>query len=115
MLLNKSYNQGDVVTFKLITGEEVIACYQGETMAEFIVTKPVTLAPTPQGSLGMLPSMFSVELNTVNINLQRNAVAMSALTRKEVSDEYTRGTSGIKPASSLEGLLDAKSTQGRGP
>jgi hypothetical protein len=59
--------------------------------------------------------MFSVELNTVNINLQKSAVAMSALTRKEVSDEYTRGTSGIKPASSMEGLLDAKGTQGRGP
>jgi hypothetical protein len=115
MLLNKSYTQGDVITFKLVNGEEVIARYQGETMAEYIITKPVTLTPTPQGSLGMLPSMFSVELNTVNINLQRNAVAMSALTRKEVSDEYTRGTSGIKPASSLEGLLDAKSTQGRGP
>lgn len=115
MLLNKGYNQGDVVTFKLVNGEEVIARYQSETLSEYVVSKPVTLTPTPQGSLGMIPSMFSVELNIVNINLQKNAIAMSALTRKEVSDEYTRGTSGIKPASSMEGIIDAKSTQGRGP
>lgn len=109
MLLNKTYNQGDVVTFKLTNGEEMIARYQGETLTEYQVTKPVTLVPNPaSGSLGMIPSMFSVELNTVTINLQKNAVAMSAFARKEVSDEYTRGTSGIKPASSMEGLLNAK-------
>lgn len=108
MLLNKAFNQGDVVTFKLTNGEEMMARYQGETITEYQITKPVTLTPTPNGSLGMIPSMFSVELNTVSINLQKNAVAMSALTRKEVSDEYTRGTSGIKPASSMEGLINAK-------
>jgi hypothetical protein len=113
MLLNKTYTQGDVITFKLTNGEEVIAKYQGETLTEYQITKPVVLTPTPQGSLGMLPSMFSVELNTVTINLQKSAVAMSALTRKEVSDEYIRGTSGIKPASSMEGLLNATSTQSR--
>lgn len=113
MLLNKTYNNGDVLTFKLVNGEEVIARYQGETLSEYQIVKPVTLTPTPQGSLGMIPSMFSVELNSVTINLQKSAVAMMAPTRKEVSDEYTRGTSGIKPASSMEGLIDVKSTQSR--
>jgi hypothetical protein len=113
MLLNKNYNTGDVVTFKLTNGEEVIARYQSETLTEYQVTKPVILTPTPQGSLGMIPAMFSVELNTVTINLQKSAVAMSTFTRKEVSDEYTRGTSGIKPASSMEGLINAKGTQSR--
>lgn len=109
MLLNKSYNTGDVITFKLTNGEEVIARYQSETLTEYQISKPVVLVPNPaNGNLGMMPSMFSVELNTITINLQKNAVAMSAPTRKEVSDEYTRGTSGIKPASSLDGLGNAK-------
>lgn len=108
MLLNKTYNQGDVITFKLTNGEEVIARYESETLTEYQIKKPITLHPTPNGTLGMLPSMFSSELNTVTVNLQKNAVAMIAPTRKDVSDEYTRGTSGIKPASSLEGLIDAK-------
>lgn len=109
MLLNKTYNQGDVITFKLTNGEEMIARYQGETLTEYQVTKPVTLVPNPaSGSLGMIPSMFSVELSSTSINVQKNAVSMTASTRKEVSDEYTRGTSGIKPANSLDGLLSAK-------
>lgn len=113
MLLNKTFNTGDVITFKLTNGEEVIARFQSETLTEYQIQKPVVLTPTPTGSLGMLPSMFSVELNSVTINLQKNAVAMTALTRKEVSDEYTRGTSGIKPVSNMEGLLDAKSSTSR--
>ena len=109
MLLNKTYTQGDVITFKLTNGEEMIARYQGETLTEYQVTKPVTLVPNPSsGSLGMIPSMFSVELSSASINVQKNSVSMSAPTRKEVSDEYTRGTSGIKPATSLDGLLSAK-------
>ena len=114
MLLNKSFNQGDVITFKLTNGEEVIARYQSETLNEYQISKPVTLTPTPTGNLGMIPTMFSVELNTVTINLQKSAVAMTALSRKEVSDEYTRGTSGIKPVSSMEGLINAQGTQSGG-
>lgn len=108
MLLNKTFNQGDVITFKLTSGEEVIARYDSETLTEYHIKKPVTLHPTHNGTLGMLPSMFSVDLNTVTVNLQKNAVAMVALTRKEASDDYTHGTSKIKPASSMEGLINAK-------
>lgn len=108
MLLNKSYTANDVVTFKLTSGEEMIARYQGETMTEYQILKPVVLTPTPTGNLGMIPGMFSVELNTVAVNLQKNAVSMTALTRKEISDEYIRGTSGIKPVNSMEGILNAK-------
>ena len=108
MLLSKTFTQGDVVTFKLTNGEEMIARYQGESLTDYQISKPVTLSITPQGSLGMLPSLFSVDLGISNISLQKNAVAMSALTRKEVGDEYIRGTSGIKPASSLDGIINAK-------
>lgn len=113
MLLSKQFNTSDVLTFKLTSGEELIARYQGETATEYQVTKPITLTPTPTGNLGMIATVFSAELNT-SINLQKSAVAIVAHTKKEFSDEYTRATSGIKPASNLEGLVDAKSTQGRG-
>ena len=43
MLLNKGYESGAVVTFKLITGEELLARVQDETLIEFKITKPVTL------------------------------------------------------------------------
>jgi len=108
MLANKAYAPGDIVTFKLNTSEEVIARVAEDAMLEFKITKPVTLVPTPNGSLGMVPALFSVELNTTIISLQKSAVIMHATTRKDVADEYIKGTTGIKPVSSLIGVDNAK-------
>lgn len=105
MLLNKTYALGDVVTFKLTTGEEVIARYQGETMNEYQVTKPISLVPTQNNSVGMLPPMFSADVGVGTINLQKTAVVFSSHTAKQFADEYTRATSGIKPATSIDGLV----------
>lgn len=109
MLLNKAFNQGDVVTFKMVSGEEVLARYQSETPLEYTITKPISLTPTPNGNIGMVPTVFSADLNT-NVNLQKSAVAATATPRKEFADEYIQATTKIKPASSLEGLINAKSS-----
>ena len=107
MLANKQYNTGDIVTFKLNTSEEIIARVTEDTMVDFKIGKPVSLVPTPKGGLGMVPALFSVELNTGSISLQKSSVVMHAPTRKDVADEYIKGTTGIKPASSLVGITDA--------
>lgn len=107
MLANKQYNAGDVVSFKVNTSEEIIATIIEDTMVDFKIKRPVALVPTPKGSLGMVPAMFSVELNTASISLQKNSVVMHTLTRKDIADEYIKGTTGIKPASSLVGIKDA--------
>lgn len=107
MLLNKAYKANDVLTFKLTSGEEIIARYQAETLTEYQVVKPATLTPTSNGTLGMISTLFSIELNTTTVNLQKTAIAIVAHTKKEFADEYTRATSGIKPASSLEGFNNA--------
>lgn len=108
MLLNKTFNQGDIISFKCISGEEIIARYQGETLTEYQLSKPATLSPTPNGSIGLVPSLYSMDLTIANVNLLKTAVAMTAPTRKEVADQYIKGTSGITPASSLDGLTNAK-------
>lgn len=111
MILNKGYALNDVITFKLNSGEELIARYVEENDTAFIVTKPVNLVPTPQGSLGMVPALFSAELNTNRINLHKTAVSMHVHCRKEVAEEYIKGTTGIKVASSLTGVADVQSSQ----
>jgi len=113
MLANKQYSQGDIVTFKLSTSEELIARIVEDTMVDFKITKPVVLVPTPNGSLGMVPALFSVELNTNSISLQKSSVVMHATTRKDVADEYLKGTTGIKPASSLIGVSNAQGSPQR--
>lgn len=114
MIITKGYQVNEIISIKLTSGEEMIARYMDENDAAFVITKPINLVPTPQGSLGMVPALFSAELNTARINLQKSAVALHALTRKEVADEYIKGTTGIRPASSLIGVADAKSSQGGG-
>lgn len=113
MIVSKGYSLGDIISFKLTSGEEMIARYQGEDETSYHVAKPINLVPTPQGSLGMVPALFSADLNTAKISLQKTAIALHSATRKEVADEYLKGTTGIKPASSLIGVADAKGTQGR--
>lgn len=115
MIINKGYAQNDVVTMKLTSGEELIARYMEETDTTYVITKPVTLVPTPQGSLGMVPALFSAELNTSRISLQKTAVSMHTTCRKDVAEEYIKGTTGIRPASSLMGVTDVQGTQAGRP
>lgn len=113
MLLNKGYESGAVVTFKLITGEELLARVQDETLIEFKIVKPVTLVPTKQGTLAMMPYLLSTDLNTLAISLNKSAVVLHIATNKEVADQYTQAVSGIKPVSSLDGVFNASNSAQR--
>lgn len=93
MLINKPLSADDVVTFKLVTGEEVIARLQEETDTAYVVTKPMALAMGAQG-VGLVPAAFSAELNTVKF--QKSHVILAALTRKEIIGNYIEGTTGIQ-------------------
>ncbi len=43
------YRENDIVTFKLISGEEIVAKYVSETDTSFRIYKPLSLMPGPQG------------------------------------------------------------------
>lgn len=110
MIISKPYDSQSVVSFKLVGGEEIIARFSSENDNYFVLSKPVSLIATPNGGLGMAPAMFSADLNTSSINLQKSSVTMHTLSRKEIADEYIRATTSIKPASSLVGALGGKSS-----
>ena len=52
MLINKSknYDADDVITFRLVTGEEVISRYVSETDSAYTISRPMVLMAGPQGS-----------------------------------------------------------------
>ena len=90
-LLAKS---GLVYTFKLNSGEELIAKVK-MTGGDWIeIEHPVSVAPGPQG-MGLVPSMFTanpdaeIMLNTANI-------AIYALTDDTVQSKYIEATTGIQ-------------------
>jgi hypothetical protein len=92
MLLSKPITAGEVVSIKLISGEEIIARLDEEHTDHVILAKPLSVSIGPNG-LGMMPFMFLNSSNTVNIK-QSHIIAMG-VAKKEASDQYIQGTTGI--------------------
>jgi hypothetical protein len=85
---------GKVYTFKLNSGEELIAKVNEITEDHVAIDAPVSVAPGPQG-LGLVPSMFTADPDeTVRLNI--SSVAIYALTDDSVKMKYIEATTGIK-------------------
>ena len=85
---------GKVYTFKLNSGEEMIAKLVDMQSGYAILQDPVSVAPGPQG-MGLVPSMFTADPDK-NPRLNMNCVAISALTDESVRMKYIEATTGIK-------------------
>jgi hypothetical protein len=92
MLINKGFSSGDVVSLKLINGDELIARFESETLDEITVVKPLAITIGAQG-LGMMPWMFLADKD--NITLKKNHIFVIAISKKDASDQYVQGTTGI--------------------
>ena len=86
---------GKVYTFKMNSGEEVIAKYACEVVGHYIaVTDPVSVAPGPQG-MGLVPSLFTGDPEQ-SVTINTNNIAMYVETDSTVRMKYTEATTGIK-------------------
>lgn len=94
MLLSKGYSEGDIVTFKMVNGDEIVAKVVNTEDWGWTVTKPCTVVPSHQG-IGLLQSLFTADINT-NIDLKREHVMIHSATAEQVQDHYIETTSGIK-------------------
>lgn len=92
MLIDKGFSSGDVVSLKLVNGDELIARFENETAEEIKISKPLAITIGAQG-LGMMPWMFLGEKETVT--LKRNHVFVMMISKKEAADQYMQGTTGI--------------------
>ena len=94
MVTNK-YEKDQVVSFKIINGDELVAKIVEETDDAFVINKPTTVMPSQQG-LGLMQSLFTSDLNK-NIRLSKSHVMMHAPTIKDVENHYIKTTTGIEP------------------
>jgi hypothetical protein len=86
---------GKVYTFKMNSGEEVIAKYSCEVTGDYIgVTDPVSVAPGPQG-MGLVPSLFTADPGQ-SVTINTNNIAMYVETDDSVRMKYIEATTGIK-------------------
>ena len=89
-----SIETNSVYTFKLNSGEELIAKVI-QTGSEFItIEEPVSIAPTQQG-MQMIPSVFTANPKG-EFKLNTTSVAMYAETDDNIKDKYLEATTGIK-------------------
>lgn len=85
---------GKVFTFKLSSGEELIAKVVAISNTDVWIESPVSVAPGPQG-MGLVPSLFTADPGK-NIQLNMNCVAIWGLTDEAVTNKYIEATTGIK-------------------
>jgi hypothetical protein len=85
---------GNIYTFKLNSGEELVAKIVDTSQANFEIEHPVSIAPGPQG-MGLVPSMFTGNMSK-SIQLNINSVALIADTDEAVAAKYIEATTGIR-------------------
>lgn len=92
MLIEKPISEGDVVSLKLLNGDEIIARFDGETATEIKINRPLALTAGAQG-LGMIPWVFLAAKE--NFVLQKTHVFVMVPSKKDAADQYLQGTTGI--------------------
>ena len=102
MLLETPYKIGDTISFKLNTGEEVVARLDAESDTHISVKKPMTLIAQQQG-LGLAPFMFSVSADA-KFEIRLRNVTCIAKTVDDIAKQYTAQTSGIHMVTNNGGI-----------
>ena len=95
MLISKGYQEGDIVSFKLINGDEVVARIVDAGPIGYEIAKPCTVMPSAQG-MGLIQSLFTADAD-VNVILQKEHVLMHAPSIDQMQKHYIKTTTGIEP------------------
>ena len=93
MLLEKPIAKNDIVSIKLITGEEILGVYKEETAEKLTLGKPATIAANGQG-MGIIPWMMTTKAEKIELN--KTTVIAIAQTDEQISKAYTEATTNIQ-------------------
>jgi hypothetical protein len=92
MLINKGFSSGDVVSIKLINGDEIISRFESEDADTVTINRPLALTMSGQG-LGMIPWAFLGD--DAKIVLDKKNTFFIVASKKEAANQYLEGTTGI--------------------
>jgi hypothetical protein len=95
MLVSRGYQEGDIVSFKLVTGDEIVARIVSVNGEYFEVAKPCTVMPSPQG-MGLIQSLFTADADA-GVHLHKEHVIMHAPSIDAMQKHYIKTTTGIEP------------------
>ena len=84
----EKYKDGDLITLKLASGEEVIANYKGEADSYISIEKALVLMNGPQGLA--LGTYFSTAEQDKEIDISKAHVISVAFINDKIEGEYKR-------------------------
>ena len=90
----EKFKEGNYVTLKLVSGEEVIAKFKALTSDYISIDKALVLMQGPQGLA--FGTFFSTAEQTEPINICRNKITSIANINDKIKNEYERIFSTVK-------------------
>lgn len=97
MLLINVTKPGDIVSLKLVSGDEVVGKLESSDDAGYTLDKPVVLAMGQQGAT-MVPYMLTADPAVHKFQFSKQHVLNCVNTAKSLANQYIQGTTGIMPA-----------------
>lgn len=89
----KNIEIGEVYTFKLSSGEELVSKVLSFDEKNVELSEPLSVAPNAQG-MGLIPSMFTAE-HDKSVLLNTNTITMYCVTAEGIRSKYIEATTGI--------------------
>ena len=93
MLKVKSFKKGDVVSVKLVSGDEIVTKIGDITEDSYAFEKPVTLSVTQQG-MGLIPFMMTADVDKAFV-INKDKVITIVEPQEAIRVEYVKATTGL--------------------
>lgn len=96
MLINKAteLEENDLITFKLVTNDEIMARLVSQDENEYVISDPHYLIPNQNG-MAIVPYIMTAEV-TKPLRLKKSHVIFAVHTRKEIEPAFIKATTGIE-------------------
>jgi hypothetical protein len=93
MLIDKGVSEGEVITLKLTSGEEIVAKLVEDGAAYYKLKNPQVIGMGPKGP-GLMPYLFTVDPDK-EIKLSKTTVTVAEATDKTFANQFIQSTTGI--------------------
>jgi hypothetical protein len=93
MFISKGFAEGEVVTLKLTSGEELVAKLVEDGPMYYKLKNPQVIGMGPKGP-GLMPYLFTVNPDK-EIKLQKSTVTVAEPTDEQFAKQFIESTTGI--------------------
>ena len=93
MLIDKGVTEGEVITLKLTSGEEIVAKLVEDGPVYYKLKTPQVIGMGPKGP-GLMPYLFTVSPDK-EIKLQKSTVTVAEATDEVFAKQFIESTTGI--------------------